>query len=291
MKYFSDFCINIMGEEVADNRCKLEQLSGVAAITPERQNMTRHSPYHGDKLSRLALSSEMSERRHTLWNQMVSGRPHTRRLFCKDIWRQPVFIPQVNLVADLIDAVLRRCRTAFSPAMGRGLRDITQRPTVFARNASLIFFPARLCLPAVLICVRSPHFVHSIISIFSMRGLKVLLVEDDDDARALYVYMLATAGYRVNAVSNGLEALAEIQVNRPDVIVTDILMPVLSGLDLIIAVRSDDELADLPVVAITSFGEDFRDQARAAGAVDAIDKPTEIERMREVIEAAVSRPS
>jgi len=124
-----------------------------------------------------------------------------------------------------------------------------------------------------------------------MRRLTVLLVDDDDDARALYVYMLASAGYKVKAVSNGLEALAEIQVNRPDVLVTDILMPVLSGLDLIAAVRSDGEFSDLPVVAITSFGVEFRDQARAAGATDAIDKPTEAERMREVIEDAVSRPS
>jgi CheY-like chemotaxis protein len=123
-----------------------------------------------------------------------------------------------------------------------------------------------------------------------MRRLKVLLVEDDDDARALYGYMLASAGYRVSAVRNGLEAFAEIQVNRPDVIVTDIIMPVLSGLDLIVAVRSDDELADLPVVAITSFGENVREQAREAGATDAIDKPTELARMREVIDAAVSRP-
>ena len=134
-----------------------------------------------------------------------------------------------------------------------------------------------------------PRFVHPITSLFSMQRLKVLLVEDDDDARALYVYMLASAGYRVNAVSNGLEALADIQVNRPDVIVTDILMPVLSGLDLIVAVRSDNELADLPVVAITSFGEELREQARAAGATDAMDKPTELTRMREVIEAAMSR--
>jgi hypothetical protein len=71
--------------------------------------MTRHSPYHGDKLSRPTLSSEMSERRHTLWNQMFSGRPHARRLYCIDIWRQPVFIPQVNLVAELNDVVLMRC--------------------------------------------------------------------------------------------------------------------------------------------------------------------------------------
>ena len=120
--------------------------------------------------------------------------------------------------------------------------------------------------------------------------MNVLLVEDDADARGLYGYMLALAGYKVKAVSNGLEAFAEIQVNRPDVIVTDIAMPVLSGLDLIMAVRSDDELADLPVVAITSFGENLREQARAAGATDSIDKPTELARIREVIDAAVSRP-
>ena len=123
-----------------------------------------------------------------------------------------------------------------------------------------------------------------------MRRLKILLAEDDDDLRALYGYMLAVAGYKVNAVRNGLQAFAEIQVNRPDVIVTDIAMPGLSGLELILAVKSNDEFADLPVVAITSFGKNLREQARAAGATDAIDKPTDVTRMREVIEAAVSCP-
>jgi len=124
-----------------------------------------------------------------------------------------------------------------------------------------------------------------------MERLKILLVEDDAESRALYVYMLALAGYKVSAVRNGLEAFAEIQVNRPDVIITDIVMPVLNGLDLIIAVRSDDNLADLPVVAITSFGENIREQARAVGATESIDKPTELAKMREVIDAVVSRAS
>ena len=124
-----------------------------------------------------------------------------------------------------------------------------------------------------------------------MERLKILLVEDDAESRALYVYMLALAGYKVNALRNGLEAFAEIQVNRPDVIITDIVMPVLNGLDLIIAVRSDDDLADLPVVAITSFGENLREQARAVGATESVDKPTELAKMREVIDAAVARAS
>jgi hypothetical protein len=94
----------------------------IGEALPERQNMTRHSPYRSDKLSRLALSSEMSERHHTLWNQMFSGRPHAWRLFCCYVWRQPVFIPQINLVADLNDAVLRRSRVDLSPAMWRRVK-------------------------------------------------------------------------------------------------------------------------------------------------------------------------
>ena len=140
-----------------------------------------------------------------------------------------------------------------------------------------------ICARFLILLTHSP-------SVFSMRRLHVLLVEDDDDIRALYCYMLASAGYKVTAVRNGLEAFAEIQVYRPDVVVTDITMPVLSGLDLILAVRSDDELADLPVVAMTSCGENLREEARAAGATYSIDKPTELARMREVIDAAVSSP-
>jgi len=124
-----------------------------------------------------------------------------------------------------------------------------------------------------------------------MQRLKILLAEDDDDLRPLYGYMLLAAGYKVSAVRNGLEALAEIQVNRPDVVVTDIAMPVLNGLDLIMAIRSNDELADLPIVAITSFGEEICELARGVGATSAIEKPTELERMREVIDAAVSHSS
>jgi two-component system cell cycle response regulator DivK len=122
-----------------------------------------------------------------------------------------------------------------------------------------------------------------------MSKLKVLLVEDNDSARELYGYMLVSAGYKVTAVRNGLQAFAEIHVERPDLIVTDIAMPVLSGLDLILAVRSNDELADLPVIAITAFGKKLREQAMAVGATAAIDKPAELAKMREVIDAALSR--
>src|SRR5262249_12028142 len=113
----------------------------------------------------------------------------------------------------------------------------------------------------------------------------------DGDLRPLYGYMLLAAGYKVIAVRNGLEAFAEMQVNRPDVVVTDIAMPVLNGLDLIMAIRSNDEFADLPVVAITSFGEDICELARAGGASGAIGSRTELKKMRELLETAMPPPS
>jgi CheY-like chemotaxis protein len=120
-----------------------------------------------------------------------------------------------------------------------------------------------------------------------MRQWSILLAEDNDDLRVLYSYMFAAAGYRIRAVKNGLEALAEIQVECPDVIVTDIAMPVISGIDLIKAIRADSEYANIPVVAITSFGENLRELARIAGANISVDKPTECGRLRELVHSVL----
>jgi CheY-like chemotaxis protein len=83
--------------------------------------------------------------------------------------------------------------------------------------------------------------------------LNVPLVEDDADARALYGYMLALASYKVKAVSNGLEAFAEIQVNRPDVIVTDTAMPVLERIAVACTVWGD--LFNRPVCGFVHSGK------------------------------------
>jgi chemosensory pili system protein ChpA (sensor histidine kinase/response regulator) len=108
-----------------------------------------------------------------------------------------------------------------------------------------------------------------------MERRNILIVEDDHDARGLYAYMLAKTGFRVRAAKNGLEALTEVQLERPDVILTDIAMPVINGLELIKVVKASKELGDLPIVAMTSYGEDFRELARKAGANETVDKSIE----------------
>lgn len=122
-----------------------------------------------------------------------------------------------------------------------------------------------------------------------MRRLNVLLVEDDDDMRTLYGFMLAKSGYQVRAVKNGLDALAELQIEHPDLIITDIAMPVLDGLELIKIVKTRTELSALPVIAITSYGKEFCRLARSTGANAAIDKPTEEEELQVVINSVCAQ--
>ncbi|MDQ3010753.1 MAG: response regulator [Blastocatellia bacterium] len=122
-----------------------------------------------------------------------------------------------------------------------------------------------------------------------MQGLKVLLVEDDGDMRGLYCFLLASEGYQVKAVRNGLEAIKEMEANRPDVVVTDIAMPVFGGLELIKAIRAHDELSDLPILAVTAFSEHFHERALEVGADEAIGKPTDVEALCQAIRGVVSR--
>jgi CheY-like chemotaxis protein len=121
------------------------------------------------------------------------------------------------------------------------------------------------------------------------RKANILLVEDEDDMRSLYGFLLAKAGYRVRAARNGLEGFTEVQLERPDVILTDIAMPVFSGLELIKAVKANAEFSGIPIVAMTSFSRDFQRLAKEAGASATVDKSIEEESLCEIIETLVEQ--
>lgn len=123
-----------------------------------------------------------------------------------------------------------------------------------------------------------------------MGRLQILLAENDDDTRDLYSFMLASAGVQVMAVRNGLEALTALQEGRPDLILTDVAMPVVSGVELIEIVKSRADYADLPVIAMTSHGEKIRRLALSAGANLAMHKPIKYDELREAINRALARP-
>ena len=104
----------------------------------------------------------------------------------------------------------------------------------------------------------------------------VLVVDDSPVIRLLIADMLAAAGYGVEVAEDGAEALDKIRRARPDAVLTDLNMPRLDGFGLIVAVRRDPSLADLPILVVTSEeNQAKRARALAAGAGAWIVKPFE----------------
>jgi DNA-binding response OmpR family regulator len=103
--------------------------------------------------------------------------------------------------------------------------------------------------------------------------MKVLLAEDDASISIIIQTRLKHEGYTVIAVSDGREAINAIEIHQPDLIITDILMPYTSGLELIGIVRSNTENY-IPVIVLSAMGqEDTVIEAFKMGADDFLTKP------------------
>lgn len=114
----------------------------------------------------------------------------------------------------------------------------------------------------------------------------ILLAEDHADSREMLAVMLEMDGYRVVRAQDGVEALDLAQNDVPDLIITDVNMPRMNGIDLIRAIRSaEDGLSIVPIVAITAYGSSFCLEARDAGANEALSKPLGYENVQEIVNA------
>jgi PAS domain S-box-containing protein len=107
----------------------------------------------------------------------------------------------------------------------------------------------------------------------SVARKRVLIADDNADMR-MYLRRLLADAYDVVAVSNGGEALSAIQRHKPDLVLSDAMMPVLDGLELVRAVRSDPNLAALPVLLLSArAGEEAQLEGLETGADDYLIKP------------------
>lgn len=98
---------------------------------------------------------------------------------------------------------------------------------------------------------------------------KILLVEDDDGLAAVYKTRLETEGFTVRRVQNGEDALAVAIEFKPDLIVLDVMMPKVSGFDVLDILRNTPETANIKVVMLTALSQDSdKQKAEKLGADD-----------------------
>jgi two-component system chemotaxis response regulator CheY len=112
----------------------------------------------------------------------------------------------------------------------------------------------------------------------------VLIVEDDAATRRLYKFMLTNGGYPVIEAEDGVAALEQLAQHPCDLVITDMNMPRMDGMELIQNIRH--KYGDLYVILITAFGTpDTEKQARRIGANDYLAKPFDFEELERRVRA------
>ena len=115
---------------------------------------------------------------------------------------------------------------------------------------------------------------------------KILVVEDNALNIKLFCDLLSAHGHETQGVTDSREALAAARAFHPDLVITDIQLPHVSGLELMQLIRADETLRSVPIMAVTAYsgaGDDER--IRAAGAQAYVSKPISVMRFAEAVEA------
>lgn len=112
---------------------------------------------------------------------------------------------------------------------------------------------------------------------------KILVVDDNPDTRDLTHLHLTTEGFVVVVASDGREGLYMAIAEQPDLIITDISVPGLDGIDLVKQLRAQPELDNVPILVLTAFGNEEMDQAIRAGAYRAMSKPVHLDSLMDEV--------
>jgi two-component system, OmpR family, phosphate regulon response regulator PhoB len=114
----------------------------------------------------------------------------------------------------------------------------------------------------------------------------ILLVEDDPDIRHLVSYKLVRGGFDVIEAADGVAALHEARRHPPDLVILDVRMPRMSGLEVCRELRAGALTADVPIIMLTARArQQDLEQAFAAGATDYVVKPFSPRALQERVES------
>ena len=114
----------------------------------------------------------------------------------------------------------------------------------------------------------------------------VLIVEDNDLNMKLFNDLLTAHGYATIQSRNGMEALSLAREHRPDMILMDIQLPEVSGLEVTKWIKEDDDLKTIPVIAVTAFAmKGDEERIRQGGCEAYISKPISVARFMETVQS------
>jgi CheY-like chemotaxis protein len=116
----------------------------------------------------------------------------------------------------------------------------------------------------------------------------VLIVDDTETILMFEKMMLSRAGYVVITAKNGIEAIEQVEKSKPDIILLDIMMPVMSGLDACKILKENPRTKNIPVIMVTTKGEiDMVEQSFVAGCNEFLTKPIHVNDMLTTLERFV----
>lgn len=121
---------------------------------------------------------------------------------------------------------------------------------------------------------------------------KILIVEDNALNIKLFCDLLAAHGHKPEAVTDSRNALDAAREFRPDLVITDIQLPHVSGLDLIRMIRKDEQLASVPIMAVTAYSaRGDEERIRAAGAQAYVSKPISVVKFAQTVDELLKNGS
>ena len=119
---------------------------------------------------------------------------------------------------------------------------------------------------------------------------EVLLIEDDEAQRFIAGFALKKAGHAVREAADGAAGIAAAREAHPDVVVCDVVMPGMTGYEVLARLRGDPALANVPVILLTAMSErQHMRQGMSAGADDYLTKPYRPAELCEAIDAVLAR--
>ena len=133
-------------------------------------------------------------------------------------------------------------------------------------------------------CLATPERIRIRMSETQPTDLTILVVEDYEDTSLAMRLALEDRGYRIIEASDGATAVELAERERPDIILMDLNLPVMDGLEATKRIRSNPEMLETVVVAVTAHSDhDYRSRALAAGCNAFVTKPIDFEWLNELL--------